>query len=166
MSVTVPSTEHTVAPAHFTEAFRHHPAGVVVVTVDSGHGPAGFTATSLSSLSLDPPLVCFGIGVGSSSWPHLERATTVVVNFLAATQEFVARRFATSGIDRFGGPTAWHRLPTGEPALDGVAGRLRATVERLVPAGDHRLVIARVTDAWRGADQGPLVYHDGAYHTF
>ncbi|NUP40893.1 MAG: flavin reductase [Streptomyces sp.] len=166
LTVTVPSLPASgIAPERFKQIFRNHPAGVVVVTVDAGRGPAGFTATSLTSLSLDPPLVSFGVGVTASSWPHVERARSAVVNFLGADQEHVARNFATSGIDRFAAPTSWRRLPQGEPVLDGVTGWLRIDLEQIVPAGDHRVVIGRVQEAWADDGRDPLVFHDGHYHT-
>lgn len=154
-----------IDPGRFKQAFRRYPAGVVVVTADAGRGPIGFTATSLSSLSLDPPLVSFGIGTTTSSWPHIERARTAVVNFLGAEQRALATTFATSGIDRFAAPTRWQRLPEGEPVLDGVAGWLRLEIEQLVPAGDHRVVIARVVDARLDEGHSPLLFHDGGYRT-
>ncbi|MFD8713255.1 flavin reductase family protein [Streptomyces anulatus] len=165
LTITVPSYAPVYAPDRFKQVFRRYPAGVVVVTADSGRGPVGFTATSLTSLSLDPPLVSYGIGVVASSWPHVEAAASTVVNFLGADQESLARTFATSGIDRFAAPTAWRRLPEGEPVLDGVAGWLRLETERIVPAGDHRIVIARVTESWLDEDRAPLLFHDGAYHS-
>ncbi|MFE3383652.1 flavin reductase family protein [Streptomyces anulatus] len=165
LTITVPSYAPVYAPDRFKQVFRRYPAGVVVVTADSGRGPVGFTATSLTSLSLDPPLVSYGIGVAASSWPHVEAASSTVVNFLGADQESLARTFATSGIDRFAAPTAWRRLPEGEPVLDGVAGWLRLETERIVPAGDHRIVIARVTESWLDEERAPLLFHDGAYHS-
>ncbi|MEV7492472.1 flavin reductase family protein [Streptomyces anulatus] len=165
LTITVPSYAAVYAPDRFKQVFRRYPAGVVVVTADSGRGPVGFTATSLTSLSLDPPLVSYGIGVAASSWPHVEAAASTVVNFLGADQESLARTFATSGIDRFAAPTAWRRLPEGEPVLDGVAGWLRLETERIVPAGDHRIVIARVTESWLDEERAPLLFHDGAYHS-
>ncbi|MEU4026260.1 flavin reductase family protein [Streptomyces anulatus] len=165
LTITVPSYAPVYAPDRFKQVFRRYPAGVVVVTADSGRGPVGFTATSLTSLSLDPPLVSYGIGVAASSWPHVEAAASTVVNFLGADQESLARTFATSGIDRFAAPTAWRRLPEGEPVLDGVAGWLRLETERIVPAGDHRIVIARVTESWLDEGRAPLLFHDGAYHS-
>ncbi|MFC8228780.1 flavin reductase family protein [Streptomyces sp. NPDC057287] len=167
----VPSSETAaaavpgIAPERFKQAFRRYPAGVVVVTADAGHGPVGFTATSLSSLSLAPPLVSFGIGTSTSSWPHIERATTAVVNFLGAEQTQLATTFATSGIDRFATPTRWSRLPGGEPVLDGVTGWLRLTVQSIVPAGDHRIVVARVEESWLDEGRDPLLFHDGSYHS-
>ncbi|MFG2176916.1 flavin reductase family protein [Streptomyces niveus] len=164
MTVTVSSQLATgIAPERFKNLFRRYPAGVVVVTADAGQGPVGFTATSLTSLSLSPPLVSFGIALTGSSWPTIERASSAVVNFIGAEQEPLARTFATSGIDRFAAPTAWHRLPDGEPVLDGVAGWLRLSVQQIVPAGDHRIVVGRVEDAAYDDSRRPLLFHDGHY---
>ncbi|GJF31629.1 flavin-dependent reductase [Kitasatospora sp. NE20-6] len=158
-------TQPGAAPDRFRQVFRHYPAGVVVLTLDAGRGPAGFTATSLTSLSLDPPLVSFSVSETSSSWPHVRDSDTLVVNFLGAEQEALARRFATSGIDRFAEPTRWRRLPDGDPVLDDVPGWLRIRVKNVVPAGDHRIVIGRVEDSWLSPAPSPLVYHDGRYHS-
>jgi len=95
----------------------------------------------------------------------VERAGSAVVNFLGAEQADVARRFATSGIDRFAEPTRWRRLPGGEPVLDGVTGWLRVDVRQIVPAGDHRIVVAGVEESWLDDGRGPLLFHDGAYHS-
>lgn len=165
MTVTdIPHTATGIPPERFKQVFRNYPAGVVVVTVDGGRGPAGFTATSLTSLSLAPPLVSFGIALTASSWPHVAQARSAVVNFLGADQADVAARFATSGIDRFAAPTDWRRLERGEPVLGGVAGWLRVAVEQIVPAGDHRIVVARVEESWLDEGRAPLLFHNGAYH--
>ncbi|TWP52078.1 flavin reductase family protein [Lentzea tibetensis] len=152
-----------LAPDAFRRAFRRHPAGVVVITADAEHGPVGFTATSLTSLSLRPPLISFGVSTGSSSWPHIKDAATVVVSFLQAQHEHVARRFATSGIDRFA-ERDWHRLPGGEPVITGT-NWLRAEVERFIPIGDHSIVVAQVLQSDLHNDGPPLLYHDGSYHS-
>jgi flavin reductase (DIM6/NTAB) family NADH-FMN oxidoreductase RutF len=166
LTITVPSPAVPgIDPERFKQIFRNHPAGVVVVTVDAGRGPAGFTATSLTSLSLHPPLVSFGIGAGASSWPHVEQARTAVVNFLGAGQEAVARTFATSGIDRFAAPTHWDRLPTGEPVLTDAAAWLRIAIEHRHPAGTSHLVVGRIEEAGLNDSAGALLYHDGIYHS-
>ncbi|WP_408620187.1 flavin reductase family protein [Jiangella endophytica] len=149
----------------YKAAFRRHAAGVVVITADAGRGPSGFTATSLASLSLDPPLVSFGLASTASSWPTVAAADSVLVHFLAADQEQLAQRFATSGIDRFAAPTRWSRLSTGEPVLDDAPRYLRAEVDHRLPVGDHHLVVARVVGAVTVRDHLPLVYHAGTYTT-
>jgi flavin reductase (DIM6/NTAB) family NADH-FMN oxidoreductase RutF len=140
--------------------FEAGPRSASTVTMTT---PAGFTATSLTSVSAEPPVISFGVSAGSSSWPHVREAASVVVNFLGAHQEDVARRFATHGLDRFAAPTRWRRLAGGEPVLDDTAGWLRAEVEALVPVGDHHLVLARVTATDLRDATPPLLYHDGRY---
>lgn len=152
-----------IASAAFRSLFRAHPAGVTVICADAGSGPAGFTATSLTSVSLDPPLVSFAIATGSSAWPAIRETPSLTVNFLSADQHEIATRFATSGIDRFGGPTLWSRLETGEPVLDNAPAYLRAAVVERIEAGDHHLVLALVVDADQGDAHEPLVYHAGGY---
>jgi flavin reductase (DIM6/NTAB) family NADH-FMN oxidoreductase RutF len=166
MTVIAPwsTTSASVDATLFRQVFRRHAAGVAVVTVDAGRGPAGVTVTSLASLSADPPLLSFSITATASTWPHLRDTDTAVVHLLGAGHTELARTFATSGIDRFAAPTRWHRLPTGEPVLDGAAAWLRISIEHRHPAGGSHLVIGRVEDALLAEDGGPLLYHDGSYH--
>ena len=148
----------------FRAAFRRHPAGVVVVTADAGNGPAGLTATSLTSVSLDPPMVSFAVATGASTWPTLRSAGTFVINLLGDEHARIAQHFATPGIDRFAAPTRWTRLSTGEPALLDAVSWLRCGTEQRVAVGDHTLVVGRVVDARVDGDSAPLVYHDRRYH--
>jgi len=154
----------TVTPDLYRAVFRRYAAGVVVITADAGFGPAGFTATSLASISLEPPLVSFALSTSASSWPTIARAETLVVNFLDAEQHAIAARFATSGIDRFAAPTRWSRLATGEPILVDVPGHLRGRVLQRHETGDHHLVVAEVLDA-STRHHAPLLYHAGSYTT-
>jgi flavin reductase (DIM6/NTAB) family NADH-FMN oxidoreductase RutF len=147
----------------FRSVFRRHAAGVVVITADAGHGPVGFTATSLVSVSLLPPLVSFAIATSASSWPAVSTANSLVINFLSADQHPIAGRFATSGIDRFAEPTRWSRLATGEPALDDAPSFLRAQIAHRFAVGDHYLVVARLATHTERREHEPLLYHDGRY---
>jgi flavin reductase (DIM6/NTAB) family NADH-FMN oxidoreductase RutF len=154
----------TVDTALFRQVFRRHAAGVAVVTVDAGRGAAGVTITSLASLSADPPLLSFSVAATGSTWPHLRDAGSAVVHLLGAEHADLAHTFATSGIDRFAAPTAWHRLPTGEPVLDGAAAWLRVSLQHRQPAGGSHLIIGRVEEVGLAAGGAPLLYHDGSYH--
>jgi len=154
-----------VTPAQFKQVFRHHPAGVAVVTLRSPEGPVGFTATSVISVSADPPLLAFSLAATSSSRPAVEAAESLVVNFLAADQEEVARQFARRGVDRFAG-VRWCPLPTGEPVLHGTAAWLRAEVDARIPVGDSLLVTLRAVLAHQRERPVPLVYANRTYHPF
>lgn len=151
----------------YRAALRRHPAGVAVITLTSQRGPVGFTATSLSSLSLDPPLVCFNVTHTSSSIAALRQAHSVVVHLLGEHQHELARRFARSAEQRFADTASWSYLETGEPLLNGTPTWLRSTVHQLIPVGDSTLVIARVEDVHCDDNDGctppPLVYHDGGF---
>ena len=152
-------------PDVFRSVLRRHPAGVTVITLDAGAGPIGFTATSVVSTSLDPPLLTFSIAQTASSWPSLSVAETLVINLLAHDQEHIAQRFATSGIDRFAHPTRWERLGAGEPRLSDAPTWMRCQVDRRIGIGDHILVVVQTIEAEESRPAAPLIYHDRGYHT-
>ncbi|MFF5565360.1 flavin reductase family protein [Streptomyces sp. NPDC012623] len=158
-----PSTARPGSPALLRSVFRHHAAGVAVITA-RGERPVGFTATSLSSVAAEPPLLTFGVGVTSSSWPVLAGATHVGVHILGEHQAELAATFARPGADRFAPPTGWRDGPEGVPVLDGVVAWLVCRVVARVPAADHRLVVAQaVTGESAGAGR-PLLYHQGRFN--
>jgi len=144
----------------FRRALARHAAGVVIVTL---RGPAGLTVTSFSSASLDPPLVSFYIGHGSSNWPAVRAATYFAVNLIGTGQEEVATRFARKGADRFGPPTRWETGPGGLPLLAGATTHLICARHALVTIGDHELVVGQVTQAIIGASAPPLLHHQGRF---
>lgn len=145
-------------------AFREHAAGVAVVTACGGARPVGFTATSLASVAAEPPLLSFGIGTSSSSWPAVAEAEHVGVHILGEEQQELAATFARSGADRFAPPTRWHSGPHGVPVLDGVVGWLVCGVVARVPAGDHRVVLAEVEEGETSGAGRPLLYHRGRFN--
>lgn len=148
----------------FRQLLRRHAAAVVVITAP-GEPATGFTATSFTSVSLDPPLVCFCLARTASAWPAVEAAGTVAVHVLGQEQQHVARTFATSGIDRLAAHGAWQPGPDGVPLLDGVLARLVCRIVDRVPAGDHTIVLATplTGEHGLGEDSAPLVYHSGRY---
>ncbi|MET9802037.1 flavin reductase family protein [Streptomyces sp. NPDC006368] len=156
------------SPDLLRSVFRRHAAGVAVITAQ-GERPVGFTATSLTSVAAEPPLISFGVGTSSSSWPVLSEAGHVGVHILGEHQRELAATFSRSGADRFAAPTAWRPGPQGVPVLDGVLAWLVCRVVARVPAGDHRIVVAQAVagDAHGGDAQGggrPLLYHQGRFN--
>ncbi len=162
---TVPAIDapRSASPDLLRSVFRRHAAGVAVITAH-GERPVGFTATSLNSVAADPPLISFGVGTGSSSWPVLAEAEHIGVHILGEHQEELAATFARSGADRFAEPTRWSRGPEGVPVLDGVLAWLVCRVVALVPAGDHRIVIAQAVAGDPDGAGRPLLYHHGRFN--
>jgi flavin reductase (DIM6/NTAB) family NADH-FMN oxidoreductase RutF len=157
-------TSQLASPDLLRSVFRQHAAGVAVITARGENGPVGFTATSLSSVSAQPPMLSFGISTGASSWPAISGAGHVGVHILGEHQEQLAATFARSGADRFGAPTAWREGPEGVPVLDGVLAWLVCRVVARVPAGDHRIVLAEVVLGDPTGSGRPLLYHQGRFN--
>ncbi len=152
-------------PDLFRSLLRHQAASVVVVTA-AAPNPVGFTATSFTSVSLRPPLVSFCLDRSSSSWPTIDAADHVGVHILSQDQEDIARRFATSGVDRFAGPLAWRTGPHGVPLIEDPLAWLVCRVVDRVRAGDHAIVLAEpVLGEHDDEPHPPLLYHMGRYLT-
>jgi len=160
----IPRREDVVDTDLFRALLRRHAAAVVVVTAP-GQPPAGFTATSFTSVSLDPPIVSFCLAHTASAWRAVSASDVVAVHVLAEGQQHVARTFSTRGIDRFAAHGSWEPGPGGVPLLDGVLARIVCRVVRRVEAGDHTIVLAAPLAGWHHEDSTvtPLVYHDGHY---
>lgn len=149
----------------FTAAFRHHAAGVAVITADSGDGPVGLTATSVFSVSAKPALLVFSLSELSSSAPAIARASTVVVHLLGVGQLAIAQLCATSGIDRFADTSLWSRLETGEPYFPSAASWIRGRVVGRMPAGSSTVVAVHALETGIGdPSAAPLVYHNRTWH--
>ncbi|ALJ21700.1 flavin oxidoreductase [Microbacterium sp. No. 7] len=157
----------------FKGAFRNHPAGVAVVTADAGDGPVGLTATSVFSVSAEPPLLVFSVSAMSSSTPTVLASDTVVVHLIGEEQLHIARLCATSGIDRFADTSLWDRLPTGEPHFPSASTWIRGRVVEQLDAGTSTVIVVHALQA-KAPEPGsedavaeasrPLVYHNRAWH--
>ncbi|HWK19914.1 MAG TPA: flavin reductase family protein [Microbacteriaceae bacterium] len=150
-------------------AFRHHPAGVALVTADIGDGPVAMTVSSISSVTLSPPTIVFSASSASSSTPTLRRASTVVVHLLTTADLELAKLGARSGADRFGPHVAWGRLPSGEPYYPAVSSWLRCEVIEHVDLHGSLLFVLEAIEASPQGGQSetvrqPLVYHDRKWH--
>lgn len=154
----------------FKAVFRGHPGGVAVITADDGTGPVALTATSVSSVNAEPPLLVFSVSAQSSSARALARADTVVVHLLDAQDLHLARLGATSGVDRFADTESWSRLVTGEPVYHGVRAWVRGAVVNRMDAGGstifavHALQSSLSRDPAAGEAGDALVYHNRTWH--
>ncbi|QEU96034.1 flavin reductase family protein [Streptomyces kanamyceticus] len=157
-------TSRLARPDLLRSVFRRHAAGVAVITAARDARPVGFTATSLTSVSAEPPMISFGIGTGASSWPAMSEAEHVGVHILGEHQQDLAATFARSGADRFGAPTRWREGPEGVPVLDGALAWLVCRIVARVPAGDHCIVLAEVVEGDTAGEGRPLVYHQGRFN--
>lgn len=151
--------------ARFREVLGHYPTGVVVVTATDEAGvPVGMTIGSFSSVSLDPPLIAYLPTSTSRTFQRMRTTETFCVNILAADQEDICRRFA-SGPHDFR-DLIGSRSPGGAPILDGTVGWIECTTHDISEAGDHYLVLGRVTDLAVSRPVQPLLFFQGGYGRF
>jgi flavin reductase (DIM6/NTAB) family NADH-FMN oxidoreductase RutF len=150
-------------PREFRNALGRFATGVTVITTRSSSGKAeGLTANSFSSVSLDPPLVLWGLRDGAPSMTTFVESGFFAINVLSAQQQHHSRHFSTAAADKFSGVT-WSSGYGGCPLLEDCVAQFECRTEKIVSAGDHQLFIGRVVRAsYRQGE--PLLFHAGAYH--
>jgi flavin reductase (DIM6/NTAB) family NADH-FMN oxidoreductase RutF len=119
------------------------------------------TASSLASVSLQPPLLSVCVDHAADLHDLIVAAPEFVVNILESGQEELSRRFADDHEDRFDG-VGYHFGPDGQVLLDGALAHIECERHAIYPGGDHTIVVGRVI----GGDAGeghPLLYYRGGY---
>lgn len=134
----------------------------IVTTLDEEGVPAGLTANSFTSVSLDPPLLLVCIANGAGTAPLLRGAAHFGVNVLQIGQQPASNRFATKGQDRFSG-LPWAPGQTGVPLLGGSLVSFECQREAVHEAGDHFILVGRVVRAQFEPHRDPLLYFRGKY---
>ncbi|TFV57872.1 flavin reductase [Mycobacterium sp. PS03-16] len=164
-SVSTATEDRTPNPAMMRRVLGHFCTGVAVVTGHDGDRPLGFTCQSVTSVSLDPPYISFCPSNNSSSWPLIRATGSVCVNVLAADQRDICAGFATSGSDKFAG-VDWAPAAGGSPVIAGTLASIEADIEFEHEAGDHTIVVARVTALRAHPEREPLLFFRGDFGGF
>src|ERR1700759_1090207 len=98
--------------------------GVVVVTaVDAQGAPIGLTVNSLTSVSLEPPLLLWGLVANSQNPDAFSADARFDIHILSEDQSDLAMHFARRGREKFETDPAWQRDPT-PPHIHGALARL------------------------------------------
>ena len=129
------------------ELFRRLTTGVYVVTASDGGQSDGFTAAWLTQVAFEPLLLALSVNPGNATWPLMQRSGRFVINVLKAGQHDLARHFGTvSGRDTDKLSVARVIRPdAGATVLADAAAWLDCRLEQQIAAGDHIVVMARVT---------------------
>ncbi len=151
-------------------------ATVTVVTARRRRSPPlpavgeldGFTCTGFSPVSIEPPLILVSATNAQSPLSILTESDAFAVNLLAPDQEALGNAFSRPVVERpdLWGTFAWSPDAFGAPLLPNTAGAFSARVQQLVPAGDHTLVVGKVTAIHLGSNPDTLVYHHRGYGRF
>jgi flavin reductase (DIM6/NTAB) family NADH-FMN oxidoreductase RutF len=151
----------TLTADEFRDVMGHFASGVTVITV-AGEGRAyGTTASAVTSLSLDPPMLLICMNKQSETGRAVAASRRFAVNILGANQADLAQRFAQKGGDKFAGVPvsdgSW-----GEPLFDEALATLECVVTEETSGGTHYVFLAEVVS---GSARGgaPLAYFRGEF---
>ncbi|MDX1924847.1 MAG: flavin reductase family protein [Rickettsiaceae bacterium] len=142
----------------FKEILSRHISGVTVVTTLYEGAHYGFTASSVTSVSLEPPLLLFCIDKKAGGYNSFARCEQFAINFLASNQIEVGINFAKKDLDKF----KFVKLISHEneiPILEGTCGYIILEKQSVFDAGDHSIITGRATTGFASYEKiGPLAY--------
>ncbi|MDT5140005.1 MAG: hypothetical protein QOD58_4267 [Mycobacterium sp.] len=156
------NSNNNLTPLSLREAFGHFPTGVVAIAAVVEGVREGLAASTFVPVSLDPPLVSFCVQNTSTTWPKLKGAPTLGISVLGESHDEAARTLAAKTGDRFAGlETA--SSEAGAVFIKGTGLWLESAIEQLIPAGDHTIVVLRVSEVTVDAEVTPIVFHRSAF---
>jgi 3-hydroxy-9,10-secoandrosta-1,3,5(10)-triene-9,17-dione monooxygenase reductase component len=165
MALAAPASAAPASDARsFRDAIGRFATGVAFVTAAPDGEPTGLIVNSLTSVSLEPPLVSFCPSRSSLTWSRMRRAGHFGVNVLGWQHERFAMRATPAGADRFAGLN-WELGPRGVPLLTDALVTLECEILAEHPAGDHWIVVGRVNHVRTSPLKDPLVFFAGAFGT-
>jgi len=130
------------------QLYRKLAAGVTVVTSYAPDGPVGLTASSVTSVSLRPPILLLCLTSGSRTLSAIRVQRAFAVHLLRDDQHDWAQSFADPRISpesRFSGHQ--YRDVLGVPLLANTLAWSVCFVEDVRSYGDHCVVVGRVMAA-------------------
>ncbi|MGB9151531.1 MAG: flavin reductase family protein [Alphaproteobacteria bacterium] len=156
--------KNKIDSAVFRQTMGCFATGVAVVTAqDPEWGSIGLTVNSLTSVSLDPPLMLFCLDKKAALHKPFRRAKFFAFNILSAGQENVSRHFADR--HHHAAPeNMWDKPKEDCPLLRGTLGWIICRPHAFHQGGDHTIFVGEVVGLHKRADAAaPLVYFHGRY---
>ncbi len=151
-----------LSPASLRAAFGHFPTGVVAIAAHVNGEKVGLAASTFVPVSLEPPLVSFCVQNTSTTWPKLKDLPALGISVLGQQHDTAARTLAAKTGDRFAGMETEAR-DNGALFIHGTSVWLETSIDQLVPAGDHTIVVLAISDIVIDPDVEPMVFHRSAF---
>ncbi|AOJ40506.1 flavin reductase [Burkholderia sp. AU33423] len=149
------------------QAMRGVAATVTIVTT-GGDGvaaaPCALTASSFTSVALDPPTVLVCINRRASIHASITGRRRFCVNALRSCHVPLALACSTTGSDTRFAHDAWRTdAATGLPYLENAQTSFFCDTLEQVEVGSHSILVGRVTRVAMSDDVNPLMYVNGAF---
>lgn len=143
----------------FRDAMGKFATGITIVTTQYNGEIHGMTVNSFMSISLDPKLIAISIDEQASMYEILQASDTFGISVLKDSQEDLSKIFARQiKKDR----AINYIIQDGVPVIDDTLAMISCQVEEKVKAGDHVIIIARVTDLTIN-EGDPVLFYGGNY---
>lgn len=149
-------------PKELRRVYGAFPSGVTAVAGLVDGVPAGLAASSFTSVSLAPALVSVCADVRSATWPVLRTLPRLGISVLGAHQEKECRRLSSKSGDRFAA-LDYRASADGAVFVEGASAWLECSIESVLPAGDHDIILFRVHDLDADPLVPPLVFQAGTF---
>ncbi|MGI4975794.1 MAG: flavin reductase [Janthinobacterium lividum] len=154
-----------VGQAAYRDAMARLGAAVNIVTSDGPAGRCGFTASSVCSVTDDPPTLLVCLNRTSANNARFKRNGVLCVNVLAARHEALSAAFAGSlAPDARFAEGRWSTLATGAPVLDGARVAFDCRIDQVTEVGTHSVLFCAVEAIRTGDNEEALIYLGRAYH--
>ncbi|MCE3552892.1 flavin reductase family protein [Pseudonocardia sp. RS11V-5] len=150
-------------PAALRRTFACFPSGVVAVCAAVDGAPVGMAVSSFTSVSVDPPMVSVCVQTISTTWPTLCLRPRLGISVLAEGHDEACRNLSRKAGDRFAG-IEWEQTADGAVFVHGATAWLDCSVDGVVPAGDHTIVLLEIRGLRASPDVAPLVFHGSRFH--
>jgi flavin reductase (DIM6/NTAB) family NADH-FMN oxidoreductase RutF len=150
-----------LTPDEFRDVIGSFATGVTVITTVHDGKAYGTTASAVTSLSLEPPMILVCMNKESSTGRAMAEAGRFAVNILGEGQADLAIRFARKAPDKFDG-VATTPGDAGEPLLAEALGTLECRVVDQTTGGTHVVFFGEV-DRASAREGAPLAYFRGRY---
>jgi len=159
------SDNSAIDPRDFRTALGTFGTGVTIVTAMSNDGkPYGVTCNSFASVSLNPPLVLWSLGMFSQGLSIFQNATHFAVNVLDVSQQELALNFAKSSGEKFVG-VEWKPGLGNAPVIAGSVAQFQCRAVNRYYGGDHIIFLGAV-EAYSYNGQEPLLFARGGFGKF
>ncbi len=155
----------TVSKEMFRMGMARLGAAVSIITTDGPAGRAGFTASSVCSVSDAPPTVLACLNRSASVYDTFMGNNVLCINTLNCRQENLSILFGgkTPMDDRFAA-ASWGRGVTGSPILEDAAAAFDCCIVDKVTAGSHDILFCKVLAIVANTRATNLVYFGRKYH--
>lgn len=153
--------------SEYKKAFSEFASGVTVISFRNGGKLGGLTASSFTSLSMDPPLLLFCLQKTSQALANIQSSGFFSVNILSSEQEEISNSMASATLDKdvYLKSKLEESAPEHAVWINGASASFLTSLDQVIEGGDHWILTGKILEAKVRENTKPLIYFKRKYHT-